>query len=83
MKRGTTLKTTAIRLALTVVLLTAPVMTAWAQEMNKKFSISTQMFMDELQQQKRQKTQKEQKKRKKKLEQKIDKKIWKKKLKKK
>ena len=54
MKKGTTLKTTAIRLALTVVLLTAPVMTAWAQEMNKKFSISTQMFMDELQQQKRQ-----------------------------
>ena len=39
----------AMRLAVTVVMLTASVMTMWSQEMNKKFSMTTKMFVSELQ----------------------------------
>ena len=39
----------AMRLAVTVVMLTASVMTMWSQEMNKKFSMTTKMFVNELQ----------------------------------
>ena len=35
----------------TLVLLTAPVMMLWAQEMNEKFSMTTQMFLHELKEQ--------------------------------
>ena len=39
---------------MTLVLLTAPVMMMWGQEMNKKFSMTTHMFIDELQELKEQ-----------------------------
>ena len=40
---------------MTVIMLTVPVMMMWGQEMNKKFSMTTKMFMNELQEQKEQK----------------------------
>lgn len=42
------------RVLLMLVMLVTPVMMVWSQELNKKFSITTQMFLDELQQQKQQ-----------------------------
>jgi hypothetical protein len=42
------------RAAMTLVLLTAPVIMMWGQEMNKKFSMTTHMFIDELQELKEQ-----------------------------
>ena len=39
---------------MTFILLTAPVMMLWAQEMNEKFSMTTQMFLNELQENKEQ-----------------------------
>ena len=44
----------AMRLAMTVIMLTASVMMMWGQEMNKKFSMTTKMFVNELQAQKQQ-----------------------------
>ena len=51
MRKVITLSTmkSAMRLAVTVVMLTASVMTMWSQEMNKKFSMTTKMFVNELQ----------------------------------
>ena len=51
MRKLITLSTmkSAMRLAVTVVMLTASVMTMWGQEMNKKFSMTTTMFVNELQ----------------------------------
>ena len=42
------------RTALTIVMLTVPVMMMWGQETNKKFSMTTQMFLNKLQEQKEQ-----------------------------
>ena len=42
------------RAAMTVVMLTASIMMMWGQEMNKKFSMTTTMFVNELQEQKEQ-----------------------------
>ena len=42
-----------MRVLLTLFMMVAPVM-MWSQEMNKKFSLTTQIFLDELQQQKEQ-----------------------------
>ena len=39
----------AARILLSLVVLTAPIMTMWGQEMNKKFSMTTKMFVNELQ----------------------------------
>ena len=39
---------------MTLVLLTAPVLMMWGQEMNKKFSMTTHMFIDEMQELKEQ-----------------------------
>ena len=44
----------AARILLSLVVLTAPIMTMWGQETNKKFAMTTQMFINELQQQKEQ-----------------------------
>ena len=48
------LKTLTVRTLLTVVLLTAPVMMLWAQEANKKYALTTQMFLNELKEQAKQ-----------------------------
>jgi len=42
------------RALLMCVMLTAPIMALWAQETNEKFSMTTQMFMNELKEQKEQ-----------------------------
>ena len=49
-----TFKRIIARTALTIVMLTVPVLMMWGQETNKKFSMTTQMFLNKLQEQKEQ-----------------------------
>ena len=44
----------AASVILALIMLTAPAITMWGQETNKKFSMTTQMFIDEMQEQKQQ-----------------------------
>ena len=48
------MKNCTARALMTVVLLTAPVIMLWAQETNKKYALTTQMFLNELKEQAKQ-----------------------------
>ena len=48
------MKNLSARALMTVVLLTAPVIMLWAQETNKKYALTTQMFLNELKEQAKQ-----------------------------